>query len=57
MTTTFAACVATPEQVTRRYAERVEGGQTLPGEAPPAALYRSVMLRALPTDDDEPRRG
>jgi hypothetical protein len=48
MTTTFAACVATPEQVTRRYAERVEGGQTLPGEAPPAALYRSVMLRALP---------
>jgi hypothetical protein len=62
MTTTFAACVATPEQVTRRYAERVEGGQTLPGEAPPAALYRSVMLRALPDamspgegeDEDKP---
>lgn len=48
MTTTFAACVATPEWVTRRYAERVEAGQTLPGEHAPAALFRSVMLRVLP---------
>lgn len=48
MPPTFAACVATPEQVTRRYAERVEAGQVTPGEHAPAALFRSVMLRVLP---------
>lgn len=48
MTATFAAVLATPEQVTRRYAERVEAGQTTPGEHAPAALFRSVMLRVLP---------
>jgi hypothetical protein len=48
MTATFAAVLATPEQVTRRYAERVEAGQTTPGEHAPAPLFRSVMLRVLP---------
>lgn len=48
MPPTFAAVLATPEQVTRRYAERVEAGQTTPGEHAPAALFRSVMLRVLP---------
>lgn len=68
MPPTFAACVATPEQVTRRYAERVEAGQVTPGEHAPAALFRSVMLRVLPEtmsegegeapkpDDDGPER-
>jgi hypothetical protein len=48
MPPTFAACVATPDTVLRRYAERVEAGQTTPGEQAPAPLYRSIMLRALP---------
>jgi hypothetical protein len=65
MPPTFAACVATPDTVLRRYAERVEAGQTTPGEQPPAPLYRSIMLRALPEpmvsgedkpDDDGPER-
>jgi hypothetical protein len=65
MPPTFAACVATPDTVLRRYAERVEAGQTTPGEQAPAPLYRSIMLRALPEtmspgegrpDDDGPER-
>lgn len=67
MPPTFAAVLATPEQVTRRYAERVEAGQTTPGEHAPAPLFRSVMLRVLPEtmspgegedkpDDDAPER-
>jgi hypothetical protein len=67
MPPTFAACVATPDAVLRRYAERVEAGQTTPGEQAPAPLFRSIMLRALPEtmspgvgedkpDDDGPER-
>jgi hypothetical protein len=57
MPPTFAAVLATPEQVTRRYAERVEAGQTTPGEHAPAPLFRSVMLRVLPTETMSPGEG
>lgn len=66
---TFAACVATPDLVTRRFAERAEAGQLAPGEQAPAALFRAVMLRELSPlsapadgaddikeDDDKPAR-
>ena len=68
MPPTFAACVATPDVVTRRFAERAEAGQLTPGEQAPAPLYRSIMLRALPDisapidgaddikEDDKPAR-
>ena len=68
MPPTFAACVATPDVVTRRFAERAEGGQLTPGEQAPAALFRAVMLRELPAisasidgaddirEDDKPAR-
>lgn len=48
MPPTYAACVATPEIVTRRFAERANAGQLAPGEQPPSALFRAVMLRELP---------
>ena len=51
---TFAACVATPDIVTRRFAERAEAGQLAPGEQAPAALFRAVMLRELPAVSASP---
>ena len=51
---TFAACVATPDLVIRRFAERAEAGQLMPGEQAPAALFRAVMLRELPAVSASP---
>jgi phage head maturation protease len=49
-----APVIARPADVRRAFVERRAAGGLQPGEIEPAALFRSVMLRALPMDGEKP---